>query len=125
MTKKFLIILIILFLLPAQFSLALIFNQETSPIENPASVPDPLAQYQIEDEAKGILQKAWEGLKEINDWGTGFWTKNFEPYLGKYAVQLEENIKQGWEEEKQEYRQDFFKALGAAWEKIKNFVLNR
>lgn len=125
MTKKFLIILIILFLLPAQFSLAKIFTSETSMVENPADVPDALAQYQIKDEAKGIFQKIAGEWKKINDWGVGFWTKSFEPYLGKYTIQLKENIKQGWIEEKQEYNQDFFKTLGKAWEKIKNFVLHK
>ena len=125
MTKKFLIIFAILVLLPTQFSLAKIFNQENTMVENPANIPDALSQYQAQDEAKGILQKITGEWKKINDWGTGFWTKNFEPYVGKYATQIKENIKQGWAEEKQEYRQDFFKTLGAAWEKIKSKLFHR
>lgn len=124
--KIFIFIVVFAFLIIAGPSQAKIFNQETSIVENPADVPDPLTQYQIQDEAKGILQKITGEWKKINDWGTSLWTKNFEAsFLGKYAVQIKENIKQGWAEEKQEYRQDFFKTLGAAWEKIKNFVLNK
>jgi len=123
--KIFIFIAVFAFLMIAGPLQAKIFNQETSPIENPADVPDALAQYQVQNEVKGIFQKVAGEWKKINDWGTGFWTKNFEPYLGKYTTQLKENIKQGWEEEKQEYRQDFFKMLGVAWEKIKNFIFHR
>ena len=120
-----LIILIILFLLPTQFSLAKIFNQENSMVENPADIPDALAQYQVQDEAKGILQKIMGEWRKINDWGTGFYSKKIEPHFGKYVDRVVDNIKQGWAEEKTEYRQDFFKALGAVWERIKNFIFHK
>lgn len=108
MIKQLLIIifLIFVFLLPTQFSFAKIFTSD---------IPDPLAQYQIKDEAKGILQRITGEWKKINDWGTNW----------KYATQLKKNIKQGWIEEKQEYRQDFFKTLGVALGKVKNFILHR
>ncbi|MDD5739077.1 MAG: hypothetical protein PHY72_04140 [Candidatus Pacebacteria bacterium] len=126
MFKKFIIFfLILIFLAPARLSLATtIFNQETSPIENPNDVPDALTQYNgVEDEAKGFLQKATGEWEKINNWGTEFYSKNIEPRFGKYVNRVVENIKQGWGEEKQEYRKDFFKALGVAWEKIKNFIV--
>ncbi|MFH0739516.1 MAG: hypothetical protein V1819_00005 [bacterium] len=128
MTKQsFIFLFIFVGLITALSSIqAKIFNQETSPIKNPSDVPDALAQYQIQGEAKGILDKITGEWKKINDWGTGFWAKSFKTsFLGKYANQLKENIKQGWEEEKQEYRQDFFKALGALWEKIKGKLFHR
>ncbi|MDD5433109.1 MAG: hypothetical protein PHE77_00390 [Candidatus Pacebacteria bacterium] len=127
MPKKTLITFIILFLslLPAQFSFANIFSKDTLPIENPSNVPDPLMQYTVEPEAKNFFQKAVGEWQKFNNWATGFWTKYCEPYFGSYLNRVEQNIKQGWEEEKQEYRQDFFKALGLAWERLKNFVLHK
>ena len=68
MTKhKRVFLIIFIFLLPTQFSLAENFSQD---------VPDPLAQYQVEGEAKGILQKIMGEWRKINDWGTGFYTKS-------------------------------------------------
>ncbi len=126
MTKKFLIIFItLLFLLPTQFSFAKIFTPNNSMVENPSDILDPLAQYQIEGEAKGILQKITGEWIKINNWGTGFYSKNIEPRFGKYVNRVVDNIKQGWAEEKQEYKQDFFKTLGSAWEKIKNFIFHK
>jgi len=118
---KIFLFLIFLFLLPAQFSLATIFNQETSPIENPNNVPDALVQYNgVEGEAKGILQKITGEWEKINDWGTGFYSKKIEPRFGKYIDRVVENIKQGWGEEKQECKENLFKTLGTVWEEIKN-----
>ena len=117
----FIFLVIFSFLMIAEPSQAKIFNQENSMVENPADIPDALAQYQVQDEAKGILQKIMGEWRKINDWGTGFYSKKIEPHFGKYVDRVVDNIKQGWAEEKTEYRQDFFKALGVAWERIKNF----
>ena len=117
MTKhKRVFLIIFIFLLPTQFSLAENFSQD---------VPDPLAQYQVEGEAKGILQKIMGEWRKINDWGVGFYEKKVEPRFGKYIDRVVDNIKQGLAEEKTEYRQDFFKVLGIAWEKAKNFVFHK
>ena len=112
-------------MLPKSFCLANVFNQDNTMVKNPSDIPDPLAQYEIKDQAKGILQKIAGEWKKINDWGVGFYSKNIEPKFGKYINRVVDNAKQGWEEEKQEYKQDFFKALGSAWEKIKTFLFNK
>lgn len=103
MTKKFLIIFVILFLLPTKVSLATITQPTTT-------------QY---SQAKDILQKITSQWQKINNWGVGIL------WEGKLVTHLKENIKQGWEEEKIEYKQNLFKVLGMAWEKIKNFVFHR
>lgn len=101
MFKKSVIFLIFIFLLPMQFSLA---TTTTS---------------QYKDEAKDILQKITSQWQKINNWGVGLlWD-------GKLVTQLKENLKQGWVEEKLEYKQDFFKTLGSVWEKIKNSIFRK
>jgi hypothetical protein len=124
MKKKFLTIFIMLLLLQTQLCLAKVFNQDTLPVD-PNNVPDALSQYQVKDEAKGIFQKIAGEWKKINDWGVGIYTKKIEPKFGKYVNRVVDNIKQGWGEEKAEYRQDFFKTLGSLWERIKNFVFHK
>ncbi len=122
--RKLFLLFIILFVLPAQFSLAQVTKQD---------VPDPLSQYNVKNEVtsgvsttKSILQKVTEEWKKINDWGIKLWTKNFETsFLRKYTIQLKENIKQGLLEENKEYSQDIFKGFGVTWEKVKNFVFHK
>ena len=70
-------------------------------------------------QADDVLQRITSQWKKINDWGGGLL------WEGKLVIKLKENIKQGWEEERQEYKQDFFKALGTLWEKIKNKLFHR
>ncbi len=122
--KIIFLIFIFIFVLQTQLCWAKVFNQDTLPVD-PNNVPDALSQYQIKDEAKGILQKITGEWKKINDWGVGLYKETAEPKFGKYVNRVVDNIKQGWGEEKAEYRQDFFKALGVAWEKIKNFVFHK
>jgi len=126
MTKRFLIIFIILilFLLPTKFSFAVNALETTSPINSSTNLTleDPTI-FEVKKEAEGILQKITGEWLKINEWGLGFWSRNLDPYFGKYTDRVGENIKKGWEEEKQEYKEDIFKVLGIAWEKIKNFVL--
>lgn len=104
---------------------AKIFNQETLPVENPSDIPDPLSHYEVKDQAVGILGKITNVWKKINAGGVDFWSKNIEPHFGKYIDRAEQNIKQGWAEEKEEYKESIFKALGIVWEKIKDFIANK
>jgi len=123
--KYFFIFLIILAFLPKSFCLANVFNQDNTMVKNPSDIPDPLAQYEIKDQANGILNKITGEWQKINNWGIGFYSKKIEPYFGKYIDRVVQNAKQGWEEEKQEYKQDFFKTIGIAWEKIKNKLFHK
>ena len=89
-----------------------------------SDIPDPLNQYQTKD-VKGTLQKMTGEWRKINNWGIGLYARNIEPYFGKYIDRVAENAKQGLEEEKQEYKENLFKTLGIAWEKIKTFLFNK
>ncbi|MDD4990156.1 MAG: hypothetical protein PHW31_02490 [Candidatus Pacebacteria bacterium] len=102
-----------------------IFTPENSMVENPNNLPDPLQQYNVEGEVKGFFAKMLEKWKPINEGGSGFWSKRVWPFLMKWGNKIEQNIRQGLAEEKEEYKQDFFKAIGKAWERIKNFVLHK
>ncbi len=104
---------------------AKIFTPENSMMENPQNTPDPLQQYNVEPEVKGFFSKMLEKWRPINEQGSGFWSKRAWPFLMKWRSKAEQNIKQGLAEEKEEYKQDFFKAIAKVWERVKSFVLHK
>ncbi len=104
---------------------AKVFTPENSMVENPNNLPDPLQQYNVEEEFKGFFAKMLEKWKPINEQGSGFWSKSVWPFLMKWGNKAEQNIRQGLSEEKEEYKQDFFKAIAKVWERVKNFVLHK
>ncbi len=105
--------------------LAKIFTSENSMVENSNNVPDPLQQYNVEPEVKGFFAKMLEKWRPVNEQGSGFWSKRVWPFLTKWGNMIEKNIKQGLVEEKEEYKQDFFKAIAKVWERVKNFILHK
>lgn len=104
---------------------AKIFTPENSMMGNPNNVPDPLQQYNVEGEFKGFFAKMLEKWRPINEQGSGFWSKSVWPFLMKWGSKAEQNIRQGLTEEKEEYKQDFFKAIAKVWERVKSFVLHK
>lgn len=103
---------------------AKIFNAENSMVQNPQDVPNALEQYTVGPEIKGFFKQTAAKWEKFNEWGISFWTKYLEPFLGKWVDRVEQNIRSGLAEEKQEYKQDLFKVIAKIWERIKNFIFS-
>lgn len=123
--------LFLLVLLAAIFAVCLIGIKVKAqePLSEPM-VGDPLENYAIKDEVKGIFKKILEFWGPINEKGKEWWKGLAEPHLKEWLKSRKTAIQQGWEEEKRELRESlskslkewFFNIKEKLWDKIKEKI---